>query len=98
MMDQHHEVLFQLAKEDGVAEVFKKILEECQELTTLINDFQVINKYPMMTFKRELTGEIADVLITIHKLIVLFGLESVVDSMIEYKIQRTIYEKEHEDE
>ena len=92
MMDQHHETLFQLAKEDGLAKVIEQVLEEIGELKKVLSEKHNSN----LAFGRAVTDEAADVLITVHKLIVLFKLESVVDAMVEYKIQRTIREKENE--
>ena len=91
-MDQHHETLLQLAKEDGLTKIIEQVLEETTELKHVLSspaEHKII-------FGRQLTNEIADVLVTVHKLIALLKLETVVDAMVVYKIQRTIHEKENE--
>ena len=93
-MEQHLETLYQLVREFGISSQEKKLLEEMEELKKVILDPHKKTKQ----FYRHLTDEVADVLILLYQIIAYYRLETVVDTMVDYKIQRTIYEKEQEDE
>lgn len=94
MMDQYLELLHKLVQDFGVESQKRKLDEELEELQWVL---QNPSKHKH-TYLRNLTDEFADVLILIYQIIIHYGMEHVVDTMIEHKIQRTLFEKEKNNE
>lgn len=95
-MEQHFEMLFKLFEDYGLIPQVNKLKEELKELDVALEN---IKRTPSLAKEhaRELTSELADVLIMVYQIIVGLGMETVVDAMVEYKILRTVYEKRFED-
>ncbi len=93
-MVEHHELLKVILDNYGIAEQKGKLYEELEELQQVLK----LETVPLKRFTRLLVDEFADVLILIHQIVQHYGLATVLDTMIEHKLHRTIHEMESYDE
>lgn len=83
----YNKQLKQIIKHYGSANQMEKSIEEMAELTQALVKF---DSNPCIDTQRHVVEEIADVIIMMCQLSLIFDCEDGVDRMIEYKIKRTL--------
>ena len=86
----NRELLIAIIDNYGIKRQTEKLLEEMGELRIALKSKSISNKKQLRNF----IDEAADVLILIEQIVAHYNLETVLETMIEHKIHRTIFEME----